>query len=210
MWVGIIGTGMIGGSLATLLARCGYNVLVANSRGPQSLTEMARHLGSTVIPVTVYGAARDAEIILVAIPFGRYRELPADPFAGRIVVDTTNYHPDRDGPVPDLDAETTTSSELIAKHLSGASVVKAFNTIYFERLRTQGRPGAPHSQRLAIPIAGDDAVAKAVVSQLIDDIGFTAVDVGALAAGRHQQPGQPIYNAPVGSAQARKLLQQQP
>lgn len=208
MRVGIIGSGMIGSSLAGLLAERGYEVLLANSRGPQSLTETVRQLGPTVTPATIVDAARAGEVVVVAIPFGRYPELAVEAFADRIVVDATNYYPQRDGPVPELAAGTATSSELLARHLAGAQIVKAFNTLHFARLRTAGRLDAPSSQRLAIPLAGDDARAKALVTQLIEDIGFAAVDAGDLAAGRHQQPGQPIYNRPVRPAEAKKLLEQ--
>ncbi|MGB6164612.1 MAG: NAD(P)-binding domain-containing protein [Pseudonocardiaceae bacterium] len=208
MRVGIIGSGMIGGSLAALFAERGHEVLLANSRGPQSLTETARQLGMTVTPATIVDTARGSDVVFVAIPFGRYKELPVDAFAGRIVVDTTNYYPQRDGAVPELDSGDVTSSELLARHLGDAQVVKAFNTLYFEQLRTAGRPDAPPSQRLAIPLAGDNARAKALVTNLIENIGFAAVDAGNLAAGRHQQPGQPVYNMPVGPAEATKLLEQ--
>jgi predicted dinucleotide-binding enzyme len=208
MRIGIIGSGMIGSSLAALFAERGHEVLLANSRGPQSLTETTRQLGPTVTPATVVDTARGGDVVVLAIPFGRYPELPVDAFVGQTVVDTTNYYPQRDGPVPELTTGIATSSELLARHLVDAQVVKAFNTLHFERLRTAGRPGAPPSQRLAIPLAGDDARAKALVARLIDDIGFAAVDAGDLAAGRHQQPGQPVYNMPVGQAEARKLLEQ--
>ncbi len=208
MQIGIVGAGKIGGSLAALFARHGHQVYLANSRGPESLTEQASSLGAAVTPATITDAVARSEVVVVAIPFGRYPELPATGFDGKIVIDTTNYYPPRDGHLGQLDAGTTTSSELLATHLAGARVVKAFNTIYFERLGTEGRPGAPDNEQLAIPLVGDDPVATAVAAGLIEQIGFAPVEHGDLAAGRHQQPGTPIYNVPANPNQARALLAQ--
>jgi 8-hydroxy-5-deazaflavin:NADPH oxidoreductase len=205
MRIGIIGSGMIGGTLAELLASHGHDVALANSRGPESLREFAaRHPGIT--PSLLDQAVSGADLVIVAIPFGRYRDLPAAGFAGQVVVDATNYNPNRDGHLSQLDGGASTSSELLATHLAGARVVKAFNTIYFEQLRSQSRPGTPAGQRRALPIAGDDATAKENVAALIAELGFTAVDVGGLAEGRTQQPGSPVFNVTVTATELRRSL----
>ncbi len=206
MRIGIIGAGMIGGTLAARLGELGHRVTLANSRGPHTLADFVAGLPDTVRAGTVEDATADVDVIVLAIPYGRVGELPAGRFAGKVVIDATNYYPRRDGHVAALDDGSTTSSELVAGQLPGARVVKAFNTIYFQRLRAEGRPAAPADGRLAIPVAADDGAAKRQVSELIDELGFTPVDNGPLADGRRQQPGTPVYNTPVGPSEARSLL----
>ncbi len=206
MRIGIIGSGNIGGTLAALFGARGHEVRLANSRGPQSL----RDLPEGVRAATVEEAARDSQVVVVAIPFGRFTDLPAEAFDGTVVVDTGNYYAQRDGAIPQIDEGSTTSTELVAAHLKGARTVKAFNTLYYVKLREDGRPDAPAADRLAIPLAGDDADAKRIVSGLIEEIGFAPVDAGALADGRRQEPGAPVYGQPVGPDQARELLDKTP
>lgn len=205
MRIGIIGAGRIGQAAATRLLAAGHEVTIANSRGPQTLGDLVSTLGPGASAGTVAEAAAAGEVVLVAVPLHAAEALPAAALAGRIVIDANNYYPDRDGRIAELDAGTTGSSEMLAAALPGAQVVKAFNTIYFERLAGANR-AAGDPQRLAIPIAGDDAEAKRVVSGLIDQMGFDAVDNGTLADGRRQQPGTPVYNQPVGAEEARGLL----
>jgi predicted dinucleotide-binding enzyme len=205
MQIGIIGTGHIGATLARKLLQAGHEVGVANSRGPESLGELMGELGARACPMTVDEAASFGVLTIVAIPFGAYGEVPSKPLDGRIVVDTMNYYPQRDGVYPDLDSGRVTSSELLQQHLLGARVVKAFNTIYWEVLRDAGRPkGAPG--RIAVPLAGDDPEAKRVVMDLIEQIGFDPVDAGDLAAGRRLQPGSPVYTAHLDAATTRARL----
>ena len=205
MHIGIIGAGRIGQAAATRLLAAGHEVTIANSRGPDTLGDLVASLGPGARAGTVADAAQSGEVVLVAVPLHAAGALPADQLAGRIVIDANNYYPDRDGRIDELDAGTTTSSELLAAALPGARVVKAFNTIYFERLAGANRP-AGDPERLAIPVASDDAEAKRVVAGLIDEMGFDAVDTGTLAEGRRQQPGTPVYNQPVGAARVRELL----
>jgi predicted dinucleotide-binding enzyme len=139
---------------------------------------------------TVAEAARFGEVVAVAIPLRAIGDLPPEPFAGKVVVDANNYFPQRDGHIPELDADQTTSSELLASLLPGAIVVKAFNRVFFRRLLGDSHPELPPADRLAIPVAGDDADAKRTVIELIDQIGFTAVDAGTLAESRRLQPGR--------------------
>jgi predicted dinucleotide-binding enzyme len=206
MRIGIVGAGMIGGSLAALFGGRGHDVLLSNSRGPHTLREQVASLPATVRASTVEEAASGGEVVVVAIPLHRFRELPAAAFADKIVVDTGNYYPGRDGVMPQLETGQTTSSEMVAGHLGGARLVKAFNTIYFQTLQDDGRPNAPEEDRLAIPLAGDDPAAKQLVADLIREIGFAPVDTGSLADGRRQEPGAPVYGQVVGPAQARELL----
>jgi predicted dinucleotide-binding enzyme len=181
-------------------------VAIANSRGPQSLGDVVDGLGPRAHAADTVGAAAFGEVVLVAIPFGRYRELPAEPLAEATVIDAMNYYPRRDGNYPELDADETTSSELLAARLPGARVVKAFNTMVWSTLRDRGSSG-PRDQRLALFIAGDDPDAKDQVTRLIEEIGFAGVDTGGLAdGGRLQQMGAPLIRRDVAAREAEQLL----
>jgi 8-hydroxy-5-deazaflavin:NADPH oxidoreductase len=208
MKIGIVGAGHIGGTLATLFTRAGHEVALANSRGPQTLGDKVAELGPNAHAATAADAAAFGDVVAIAIPFKAYPALPAEQFAGKIVVDADNYYPARDGQFAELDAKSATSTGLLAQHLAGARVLKAFNTINFKHLRDRGRPDAPATDRFAIPIAGDDAEAKAVLTGLIDQIGFTAVDSGDLADSWRQEPGAPVYGAEVQADQAVVLIAQ--
>jgi hypothetical protein len=204
MQIGIIGSGRIGRTAAALFAAAGHEVAIANSRGPASLADLVAELGDGVGAATVTEAARFGEVVLEAIPFGAHRELPADALAGTVVISASNYYPDRDG---EIDLGGRTQTELVAAHLADSRVVKAFNTMYWETLRDERRPDAARGDRLVLFLAGDDADAKATVADLIEEIGFAAVDTGSLAeGGRRQEPGSPIYNAPMTPAAARDAL----
>jgi 8-hydroxy-5-deazaflavin:NADPH oxidoreductase len=193
--IGMIGAGNIGRALAVRFAAAGHEVMLSNSRGPDTLDGVVASIEGNVSAGTTAEAARFGDVAAVAIPTPAIRDLPPEPFAGKVVIDANNYYPTPDRPVPELDADETTSSELLASLLPGATVVKAFNTIYFGRLLDQSRPDLPAEQRLAIPIAGDSAEANRTVADLIAEIGFTAVDAGTLAETRRQQPGAPLYEA---------------
>ena len=202
--IGIIGAGHIGGTAARLFAEAGHQVAVSNSRGPATLTSLVQQLGPNVRAVTVEEAATFGEVVLLAIPFKAYTDLPAPQLAGKIVIDAMNYYPRRDG---QIDFGGLTSSELVARQLPGARIVKAFNTMYFQTLATAGKPGAPMNERLVLFVAGDDPDAKAVVSRLIEEIGFALVDTGSLReGGRKQQPGSPIYSQEMSPEEAREAL----
>jgi 8-hydroxy-5-deazaflavin:NADPH oxidoreductase len=206
MRIGIIGSGNIGSATARLFVDAGHEVAIANSRGPQSLTELVGSLGERARAATAEQAATFGEVVVVAVPFGRYRDLPADELEGKIVADATNYYPARDGNIPALDSDQMASSQLLASRLDGASVVKVFNTMVSSTLASAGRPDAPMDQRLAIYVAADDADAKRVVSGLVDQIGFAPVDTGSLADSRHQQPGAPVYGADLEQPEAEAAL----
>jgi 8-hydroxy-5-deazaflavin:NADPH oxidoreductase len=204
--IGIIGVGHIGGTLAKHFVAAGHEVAVSNSRGPDTLAGLVEELGQGAQAMTAADAARFGDVVVASIPFGRYRELETDGVAGKVVIDTTNYYPQRDGRFDELDTDRTTSSELLQAHLSTARVVKAFNAIVWTRLRDDGR-NAGDEGRFGIPISGDDEQAKQTVAELIDQIGFDPVDAGTLAeGGRTHQPGGPAYTPGLHTAELRASL----
>lgn len=207
MKIGFIGAGNIGSNAARLFVKAGHEVALSNSRGPETLTGLVKELGENAKAVTTEEAVRFGDVVFVSIPLGRYKQIPTEGFGGKIVIDSNNYYPERDGNIAELDEGETTSSELLEQHLPGARVVKAFNTIWFEHLRTQGDTNLPPERRRAIFIAGDDAEAKKIVAKLIDDIGFAAVDTGSLRkGGKSQQPDSPIYNKNLTAGDAAMRL----
>ena len=195
--VGIIGSGQIGGAVARLSVAAGHAVVLSNSRGPETLAELAAELGPRATPATAEQAADAGDLVLVSVPVKAFGDIPAGPLAGKPVMDTGNYYPQRDGHLAELDTGALTSSGLLQRDLKEARVVKVFNNIYFKHLRWLARPaGAP--DRSALPIAGDYAAAKAAVTAFLDSIGYDAVDVGRLAASWRQEPGTPVYGSPYG------------
>jgi predicted dinucleotide-binding enzyme len=208
MKIGIIGAGSIGGTLTRRLRRLGHEVFVANSRGPESLRALASETGAT--PVSVEKAARSGSVVIVTIPEGRVPELPRDLFAGVaedvVVIDTGNYYPrQRDGRIEGIE-QGMTESRWVERQL-GRPVVKAFNNIYAKHLMERGKPkGTPG--RIALPISGDDPRAKAVVTELIDALGFDVVDVGGLDESWRQQPGTPVYAQDFDAEGVRRALAQ--
>ncbi len=195
--VGFIGSGNIGGTLARLAVTAGYDVVLSNSRGPETLTDLVSALGPHASAGTVAQAGAAGDLVIVSIPLKAYRAVPAGVLAGRVVIDTNNYYPQRDGHIAELDDASTTSSELLQRHLPESRVVKAFNNIYFKHLGSLARP-AGAADRTALPIAGDDPAAKAAVTAFLDAIGYDAVDAGALRDGRSYQPDTPAYGGPYG------------
>ncbi|ALC23440.1 NADPH-dependent F420 reductase [Streptomyces pristinaespiralis] len=205
MKIGIIGAGRIGSTLARHFVRIGHDVVISNSRGPKSLAGLVEEIGGTLRAVTAEQAATFGQVVVVCIPYGRYTELPTDALNDKVVIDTCNYYPERDGHDVELDDDRTTSSEKIRAH-TGANLVKAFNAIHWANLRDRGRPkGDPG--RAAIPISGTDTEAKAVVAGLIRDIGFDPVDTGDIGrGGRTHQPGGRLYGAELTAEAMNDLL----
>ena len=190
--IGFIGSGRIVGTVARLATDAGYDVVLSNSRGPETLAELVEELGPHARAATPAEAAEAGDIVVVSVPQRAYRDVPVEPLAGKVVIDTTNYYPEPDGHIPELDEKSATSSELLQRHLPTSKVVKGFNTMYFGHLRELPRPsGAP--DRSALPIAGDDAGAKATVSHFLDAIGYDTVDEGPLAESWRSEPGAPVY-----------------
>lgn len=190
--IGFIGSGHIGGTLARLAVDQGYDVVVSNSRGPETLVGLVDELGDRARAGTADEAATEGDLVVVSIPFGRYAQVPVDSLAGKVVIDTNNYYPQRDGEFPAIDAHETTSAGLLQEHLPTSRVVKAFNQIRFSDLAEQGTPvGTP--DRRALAVAGDDADAKAQVAALVNSLGFDVVDAGPLAEGWRYERGTPAY-----------------
>ncbi len=205
MKIGIIGAGQIGGTLTRRFAALGHDVLVANSRGPETLAGLARETGAKA--VTARDAARAGGLVIVTIPQGKISTLPKDLFAGVpddvVVVDTGNYYPQRDGRIAAIE-DGMIESRWVATQL-GRSIVKAFNTMNYKRLLERGRPkGTPG--RIALPVAGDDQRAKQVVMRLVDELGFDPVDDGGLDDSWRQQPGTPVYDVDHDAAGVRHAL----
>ena len=203
--IGFIGAGNIGRALAALALGAGHQVVLSNSRGPQTLADVVAELGPGARADTARGAAERGEVVVVTIPLRAYREVPVEPLAGKVVVDTDNYYPDRDGRIAALDEGSTTSSQLLAEHLGGSAVVKAFNHIYSAHLLEHAQ-GAGTPGRRALAIAGDDAGAKAAVAALVDAFGFDVVDAGALEQGWRFEPGTPAYDRRLDAEQLREAL----
>ena len=205
--IGFIGSGNIGSTLARLAIGAGHDVVLSNSRGPDTLADLVGRLGPRARAATAEEAAAAGDIVVVTVPLKAYRSVPAEPLAGKVVIDTNNYYPERDGEFPELDAETTTTSELLQQHLPASHVVKAFNHIYFEDLASQGQPAGTPGRR-ALAIAGDDADAKKTVGALIDDFGYDVVDVGPLAEGWRYQRDTPSYVVRLDADELRTALGQ--
>src|SRR3954465_3277614 len=169
--IGLIGAGHIGSQLARLAVANGYNVVISNSRGPETLSGLVAELGPKARAGTPLDAAKAGDIVVVTVPLKNYRSVPGEPLAGKIVIDTNNYYPQRDGHIRELDHESTTTSELLQAHLPKPRVAKAFNHIYAAELTPRGQPAGTPNRR-ALVIAGDDAAAKATVTHLLDQFGF--------------------------------------
>ena len=209
MNIGIIGAGHIGSALAMRLTSLGHSVYIANSRGPDTLKDVAQKTGAK--PVTAQEAARHGDILVVTIPLKNIPDLPKDLFTGVAadvpVIDTSNYYPIlRDGRIPELDTGTLTESEWVQQHL-GRPLVKVFNNIHAEHIQTKGLSKGTVG-RIALPVASDDAAAKQKVMALVEELGFDAVDDGSLHASWRQQPGTPCYGADLPADELRALFNQ--
>jgi predicted dinucleotide-binding enzyme len=206
MKIGIIGAGNIGGALTRRFRALGHDVSVANSKGPETLADLARETGAK--PVTPRDAARSADVVIVTIPESKIPDLPKDLFSGVpdsvVVVDTGNYYPrERDGKIPEIE-NGMTESRWVANQL-GRPVVKAFNNIYAQHLLERGKPAGAHD-RIALPVAGDDQRARQIVMDLIDQLGFDPVDAGPIDESWRQQPATPVYATDFDSAGVRRAL----
>jgi len=206
MRIGIIGAGAIGGTLTRRLTALGHHVSVANSRGPASLAELAAETGAQ--PASVAEAARSGEVVIVTIPEKNILRLPRDLFAATpnsvVVVDTGNYYPQqRDGCIEAIETGTT-ESQWVAQQLN-RPVIKAFNNIQAQHLLELGQPKGT-AGRIALPVAGDDHQAKAVILQLVDELGFDGVDAGSLDDSWRQQPDTPVYGTNLDAEGVRRGL----
>ncbi|WP_104105224.1 NADPH-dependent F420 reductase [Nocardioides sp. 616] len=195
MIIGLIGSGNIGSTVARLSVGAGHDVVLSNRRGPETLSELVSELGPRARASTPTEAAEAGDLVVATVPLNAYRDVPVAPLRGKVVIDTINYYPDRDGHIAELDDESTTTSELLQLHLPDSHVVKAFNNIYVDHLAVLGRPTG-HPERSVLPIAGDDEAAKRSVARFLDSIGYDALDVGPLAEGWRFQRDTPAYVQP--------------
>lgn len=205
MKIGVIGAGNIGQAIARLALKSGHEVKISNSCGPQTLVDVAQHLGC--LSGTTTEAAEFGPIVVVTVPFHNVFKIDPAPLADKIVIDTNNYYPERDGHIEELDSHLTTTSAMVARHFSQSRVVKAFNAILAADLVTLVAMSQPDERR-ALPIAGDDTSAKQTVSHLQDDFGFDTVDAGSLANSWCFERAKPAYCIPLNRAGLLKALAQ--
>jgi len=203
--IGLIGSGHIGSQVARLAVAHSYNVVVSNSRGPETLAALVKELGPKARAATSNEAAQAGDIVVVTVPLKNYRQVPVAQLAGKIVIDTNNYYPDRDGHFPELDSESTTTSELLQSHLPNSKVVKAFNHIYAAALTGDAQPAGSKNRR-ALAIFGDDSNAKTTVTHLLDEFGFDTVDGGPLKESWRIQRDTPGYGPRRTAAELQKDL----
>jgi predicted dinucleotide-binding enzyme len=200
--IGIMGAGMIGGQVARLAVAAGVNVIVSNSRSPKTLGGLIQELGPRARAATPDEAARESDLVLAAIPFYAYPKLPPDTVAGKVVIDTMNYYPERDGQMPEVQTDMIASSELVQRHLHNARLVKALNNMDWIRLLNRARP-AGDPDRSALPVASNDKEAQYQVTKFLHSIGYDAVDMGGLADSWRSEPTMPAYVMPyIGTAPA--------
>lgn len=202
--LGIIGAGQIGSNVAKAAVAAGYDVVISNSRGPQTLTDLIAELGSKARAATAEEAGAAGDFVLVAVPLGKYTNVPVEPLAGKVVMDANNYYPQRDGRIEALDRNESTTSELLQAHLPTSKVVKAFNNIPAADITKDGLPTGAENRR-ALPIAGNDPEANAYVADFLDAIGFDSVDLGPLSESWRVERDTPAYVKRTTAAQLREL-----
>lgn len=205
MKIGIIGAGFVGRAVAKQAIKAGHQVMLSNSRGPQTLFSLKPMIGcetGTATEAAIFG-----EIVVIAVPLTAIGQLPVAELAGKAVIDAVNYYPERDGQVAELDQQTTTTSEYLAGFLPQSKITKAFNAIQMTDLETDGLP-AGDPERRALPLAGDDKAAKQIIISLYDAFGFDAVDAGALSEGWRFQRAMPSYCVRMTKAELEGVLAQ--
>ena len=203
--IGFIGSGNIGQAVARQAIAHGHTVVLSNSRGPETLAEVVGELGERASAATAVRAAGAGDIVVVTVPFKNYRQVPVEPLAGKIVIDTNNYYFERDGHYPEIDNGEVTPSGLLAAHLPTSKIVKAFNNIQAAAIGDDARPAGTAGRR-ALPGAGDDAEAKKIVAELIDSFGFDVVDAGPLVEGRRFDRDKPAYGPNLTAAELTSAL----
>lgn len=203
MKIGIIGAGFAGRAIATLGVKNGHQVMLSNSRGPQTLFSLRPMIGCDIGTATE--AARFGDIVIIAVPLTAINALPAETLSGKHVIDAVNYYHERDGEVDSLLSRKTTTSELLASYLPGAKITKAFNAIPMTQLLSDGKPGGTPNRR-ALPLAGNDAEGKQHVEQLYNEFGFDVVDAGPLVEGWRFERGMPSYCVPMTADELRNAL----
>lgn len=194
MKIGIIGAGFVGRSIAKLALQAGHDVMLSNSRGPQTLFSLRPMIGCQV--GSADEAAEFGEVVVIAVPLSAINALPAAGIKNKHVIDAVNYYPQRDGDIAELDSGQTTTSELLARNLPTARITKAFNAIPMTQLESDGLAAGAENRR-ALPLAGDDQEGKAIAAALYDAFGFDALDVGPLSEGWRFERGTPAYCVPM-------------
>ncbi|MFC1419392.1 NADPH-dependent F420 reductase [Streptacidiphilus cavernicola] len=203
--IGLIGSGNIGQAVARQAIAHGHSVVLSNSRGPETLADLVAELGPKARAATPAEAGADGDLVVVTVPFKAYQRVPAEPLAGKVVIDTNNYYFERDGHYEEIDSGRATVSGLLAAQLPDSRVVKAFNNIQAAHILEHASPaGSP--DRRALPIAGDDAEAKQLVTDLIEEFGFDVVDAGPLVEGRRFDRDKPAYGPRLNSDELRRAL----
>lgn len=203
--IGIIGAGHIGSALARAFSGLGYDVVIANSRGPESLADLVAELGPKVTAATAADAAAAGDIAVVTVPLKALKDVPVEPLAGKIVLDTVNYYFERDGHVDALDRGEVTTSELVQAHLPASKVVKAFNQILASEINTTGLPAGDPNRR-ALGTASDHEDAVELVTGIYDALGFDTVSAGPLSESWRLERDRPAYTARQTAAELRENL----
>lgn len=203
--LGIIGSGNIGSQVARAAVAAGYDVLISNSRGPDTLGDLIAELGPRATAVHPHEAAAGSDLVLVAIPLSKIDQLPKEQLRGKVVMDANNYYPQRDGRIASLDANEKTTSDLLQEELPASHIVKAFNSIFAKHITTDGAP-AGHPERRAIPIASEHPEAKHLVASFLDAIGYDAYDMGTLAESWRVERDTPTYGVPTTAVEYHRIL----
>jgi len=207
--IGIIGAGHIGSQVARKAVELGYDVVISNSRGPETLAALVAELGPKARAASAVEAAADGDFAVVTVPFGHYRDLPAEPLAGKVVIDTNNYYPERDGRVPALDDGEATTSGLVQEHLAKSKVAKGFNHIRAREITTDGSPSGTPGRR-ALATASDFPEASELVTRLYDEFGFDTVDIGPLSESWRVERDRPAYVVRQDAAELKANLAKAP
>lgn len=207
MKIGIIGAGFVGRSIAKLALQAGHDVMLSNSRGPQTLFSLRPMIGCQV--GSADEAAEFGEVVVIAVPLSAINALPVAGIKNKHVIDAVNYYPQRDGDIAELDSGQTTTSELLARNLPTARITKAFNAIPMTQLESDGLAAGAENRR-ALPLAGDDQEGKAIAAALYDAFGFDALDVGPLSEGWRFERGTPAYCVPMSRRALAETLAQTP
>jgi 8-hydroxy-5-deazaflavin:NADPH oxidoreductase len=204
--IAVIGAGHIGSSVARAAVRAGYDVIVSNASGPQSLAKLVSELGRRAQAATVQAAAQAGDVVVVSVPVGAFADIPAGPLAGKIVISTSNYNASREGHIAEVDDGQVTIAGLLQRCLPGSRVVKAFNMITAAEVPADGTPpGTP--DRRALALAGDDAAARNTVAEIIDRMGYDPVDAGPLSESWRFDRGQPAFGTRQNAGQLRVNLE---
>ncbi|MEQ4521080.1 NAD(P)-binding domain-containing protein [Pseudarthrobacter sp. B907] len=207
--IGIIGAGHIGSQLARKAVKLGYDVVISNSRGPETLANLVAELGPKARAATAAEAAAAGDFAVVTVPLKSILDIPAEPLAGKIVIDTNNYYWERDGRFPALDNGETTTSGLLQEHLPASKVVKGFNHIMATQIATDGTPAGTENRR-ALATASDFPEAAELVTRLYDEFGFDTVNIGPLSESWRVERDRPAYVVRQNAAELRDNLAKAP